>query len=134
MNARIKRKVNKNKIYYALDKIFCACVNHTEFEDNKFIVPQKTVIQWRDLLGDFNKLNKRRCIYYDSQGVREQTKKKDELDFDTTDIVLVKGHDEYMDVMGVIHDDERLFVACATKQEFEVPFSDVEKQFKQQKI
>jgi len=51
MNARIKRKVNENKIFYLKHNIFCACVNHTEFEDNKFIVPQKTVIQWRDLLG-----------------------------------------------------------------------------------
>jgi len=60
--------------------------------------------------------------------------KKRELIFDTTDIVIVKGHDEYMGVMGVIHDEERLFVACSTKQEFEVPFSDVEMQFERKTI
>ena len=53
--------------------------------------------------------------------------------FDTTDIVLINEHDEYMDVVGVIHDEERLFVACSTKQEFEVPFTDVQMQFKQVK-
>lgn len=56
--------------------------------------------------------------------------KKRELVFDCSDLVLVKGHDEYMEVTGVIHDDERLFVACSTKQEFEVSFDDVEMQFK----
>ena len=50
--------------------------------------------------------------------------------FDTTDIVLIEGHDEYMSVVGVIHDEKRLFVSCSTKQEFETPFSSVESHFK----
>ena len=45
----------------------------------------------------------------------------------------VKGHDEYLDVVGVIHDEERLFVSCSTKREFEVPFTDVQMQFKEVK-
>lgn len=61
-------------------------------------------------------------------------KKKRELVFETSDLVMVQGHDEYMDVVGVLHDDERLFVSCATKQEFEVPFSAVEMQFERKKI
>ena len=53
--------------------------------------------------------------------------------FDIADIVLIKGHDEYMEVVGVIHDQKRLFVACSTKQKFEVPFADVQMQFKEVK-
>ena len=54
--------------------------------------------------------------------------------FDIADIVLIKGHDEYMEVVGVIHDQKRLFVDCSTKQEFEVPFADVQMQFKEVKM
>jgi len=59
---------------------------------------------------------------------------KRELEFDTSDIVVVRGHDEHLNVVGVIHDEKRLFVACSTKQEFEVSFSDVEMQFTRKAI
>ena len=55
---------------------------------------------------------------------------EEEIEFDTSDIVLIKGYDEYMDVVGVIHDDKRLFVSSPLRQEFEVTFDDVEEQFK----
>ncbi len=60
--------------------------------------------------------------------------KKRNLEFEISDLVLVKDHDEYMDVVGVIHDDELLYVCCSTKQEFEVPFSDVDAQYKLKEI
>lgn len=51
------------------------------------------------------------------------------LEFNITDIVIIKNKDEYFDVVGVIHDDKRLFISNTNFKEFEVRFSDVEKQY-----
>jgi len=52
------------------------------------------------------------------------------LEFDRTDIVQIGGYTALFEVMGVIHDDERLFVRAfdnsTMTEEFEVPFSAVE--------
>ena len=47
------------------------------------------------------------------------------MKFETTDIVTLKANGIFLEVTGVIHDDERLFVAGRDNIEFEVRFSDV---------
>jgi hypothetical protein len=47
------------------------------------------------------------------------------MEFETTDIVMLKANDLFLEVTGVIHDDERLFLTGRDNIEFEVSFSDV---------
>lgn len=53
------------------------------------------------------------------------TLKEINMDFETTDIVMLKANDVFLEVTGVIHDEERLFVTGRDNKEFEVSFSDV---------
>ena len=56
----------------------------------------------------------------------------EELEFHATDIVVIGGIEKYFNVVGVIHDDERLFVTHPLVnggKEIEVPFNKVVKQF-----
>lgn len=48
-----------------------------------------------------------------------------ELSFETTDLVVLHSDERILNVNGVIHDSERLFVIGDAGQEWEVPFSDV---------
>ncbi len=47
------------------------------------------------------------------------------MEFETDDVVMLKANDAFLEVVGVIHDDERLFVVGRDNKEFEVSFSDV---------
>jgi len=51
------------------------------------------------------------------------------MEFKVGDVVVARGHDEYLEVTAVIGDRFKLLVACSTKQEFEVPFKDVFAQY-----
>ena len=55
------------------------------------------------------------------------------MEFEIGDIVNLKDNEiELFEVVGVIHDSERLFLRdyAGTLQEFEVKFSDVNEQFR----
>jgi hypothetical protein len=51
-------------------------------------------------------------------------------EFKIDDIVSMKANGLLIQVTGVIHDDERLFVTGHDAKEFEVSFDDVDEQFR----
>ena len=57
-----------------------------------------------------------------------------DIEFETSDIVRIKDHDALWEITGVIHADERLFLAGDDGLEFEVSFADVEQRWAEKKL
>lgn len=72
MKKRLKKKINRNEMYEALHLFFQQTDEFREVDGKMyFLIPQKTVIHWREILSDYNlikspakKLSKHRMAKY----------------------------------------------------------------------